>query len=63
MHEEICALTSSSWYKVLTNMSEINLSWKENLKDNEVGHCNSPVAGRKQLAFIISWAVCLKLYS
>jgi hypothetical protein len=29
--------TSSNWYKMQRDMSERNLSWRENLKDDKVG--------------------------
>jgi hypothetical protein len=32
-----CVRSSSNWYKMLRDMSERNLSWKENLKDDNVG--------------------------
>jgi hypothetical protein len=46
-----CVRTSSNWYKMLRDMSERNLSWKENLKDNKVGHFYSSVTGKKTICF------------
>jgi hypothetical protein len=49
MHAKICVLTSNNWYTMQTNMSEISLSWKENLNDNDVAHFNFPVTGKKTI--------------
>jgi hypothetical protein len=49
MHAEICILTFSNWYKMQTNVSEISVSWKEYLNENDVAHFNFPLTGKKMI--------------